>query len=82
MCKEKLWRGDISMSGNASRKHKQHMQMQEHRRLFGDVSARTADGRVDLVAFGASQGRVITSSPKYDLGKVPVKTKKNNLKAL
>lgn len=49
------------MSGNVSRKYKQYRLMQERRDLFGDVSAKDDFGRVDLVAFGASQGRVIIS---------------------
>jgi len=56
--------------------------MQERRRLFGDISARDEIGRPDLVAFGASQGSVTTSSSKFDLGKVVDRTKKRNLKAL
>jgi len=68
------------MSGNASRKLKQYRGKQERKLLFGDIGARDKSGILDLVAFGASQGRVITSSSKCDLGKVPVKTKRSTLK--
>ncbi len=70
------------MSGNTSRKYKQYRLMQERRQLFGDVSVKDEFGRVDLVAFGASQGRVITSSPKLSLGKMPVKKNKGSMQAL
>lgn len=60
------------MSGNASRKHKQFMERQERKRLFGKFGARDDYGRLDLVALGASQGRIITSSSRFDLGKVTV----------
>ena len=70
------------MSGNTSRKHKQYQLMKEHRKLIGDISAKDEYGRLDLVALGASQGRIITSSPKYDLGRIPIKIKRRNAKAL
>ncbi|WP_139905478.1 hypothetical protein [Clostridium thermarum] len=70
------------MSGNTSRKYKQYRLMQERRQLFGDVKALDEFGRVDLVAFSASQGRVITSSPKLSLGKMPVKKNKGSMQAL
>ncbi len=70
------------MSGNASRKHKQHMLMQKSRKLFGNISARDESGKLDLVLFGASQGRVIISKSKYEQGGVPIKNNKRNLKAL
>ena len=70
------------MSGNASRKYKQYRLMQERRQLFGDVKAKDDFGRVDLVAFSASQGTVITSSHKLSLGKVPVKKNKVGMQAL
>lgn len=70
------------MSGNVSRKYKQYRLMQERRDLFGDVSAKDEFGRVDLVAFGASCGRVIISSLKLDLGKMPVKKNKGSMEAL
>lgn len=63
------------MSGNASRKYKQHKLMQERRRYFGDFSARDENGRLDLTAYGASQGRVITSGTKFDQARIPVKAK-------
>ncbi|MBP2033471.1 hypothetical protein J2Z42_002174 [Clostridium algifaecis] len=70
------------MSGNVSRKYKQYRLMQERRDLFGDVSAKDDFGRVDLVAFGASKGRVITSSSKLSLGKMSVKKDRRNMQAL
>lgn len=67
------------MSGNASRKYKQYMLMQERRKYFGDISPRDATGRLDLVAFGASQGRVLTGTTRYDLGKVKAGPKRQAL---
>jgi hypothetical protein len=70
------------MSGNASRKHKQYRLMQERRELFGDVTAKDEFGRVDLVAFSASQGRIVTSSPKLSLEKMPMKKNRSSIQAL
>lgn len=70
------------MSGNASRKYKQYKLMQERRKLFGDIKARDEYGGLDLVALSAAQGRIITSSTRYDPGKVIVKTKRRKTKAL
>ncbi|ADL50608.1 hypothetical protein [Clostridium cellulovorans] len=70
------------MSGNASRKYKEYRLMQERRQLFGDVSAKNEFGRVDLVAFGASQGSVITSSTKLSLSKMTIKKNRRSMKAL
>lgn len=70
------------MSGNASRKHKEYMLMQKRKKLFGNISARDEFGKLDLVLFGASQGRIITSKSTYDQGRMIVKTKKRNLKAI
>lgn len=67
------------MSGNASRKYKQYMLMQERRKYFGDISPRNEAGRLDLVAFGASQGRVAIGTPRYDLGKVKAAAKRQSL---
>ncbi|EYE89084.1 hypothetical protein Q428_04665 [Fervidicella metallireducens AeB] len=64
------------MSGNTSRKYKQYKIMQERRKIFGDICVRDVFGRLDLVAFGASQGRVIINSHKLSLGQVPVKSNK------
>jgi len=64
------------MSGNASRKYKQYMLMQERRKLFGDIEARTEEGILDLVAYGAAKGRVITSRSKYSLDRVPKNKRK------
>lgn len=61
------------MSGNTSRKYKQYKIMQEKRKLFGDICARDERGILDLVAFGASQGRVIINSPKLSLEKMSSK---------
>jgi hypothetical protein len=47
--------------------------MQEKRKLFGDICARDERGILDLVAFGASQGRVIINSPKLSLEKMSSK---------
>ncbi|SHE89506.1 hypothetical protein [Caloramator proteoclasticus] len=64
------------MSGNASRKYKQYRLMQERKQLFGDVKVLNEFGKVDFVAFSASQGRVITSSPKLSLEKMIIKMNK------
>ncbi len=66
------------MSGNASRKYKQLKERQERKLLFGELGARDEMGRLDLVAFGASQGKIITGSARCDPGKVTVYTKKKN----
>lgn len=66
------------MSGNASRKYKQYMMMQERIRLFGNISAKDENGRLDLIALSAAQGRIITSRTQYDSSKVPTNTKKRN----
>ena len=66
------------MSGNASRKYKQYMLIQERIRLFGNISARDENGRLDLVALSAAQGRIITSRTQYDPSKVSANTKKRN----
>ena len=50
------------MSGNASRKYKKYKLMQERKRYFGDVGPRGETGNLDLVAYSAAQGRVITTS--------------------
>lgn len=68
------------MSGNASRKYKQYMLMQERKKLFGDISARDENGILDLVAFSASHGTIITGKIKYESLKGSSKAKK--LKAL
>lgn len=64
------------MSGNASRKYKQFKERQERKRLFGKFGARDENGKLDLVALGASQGRIITSSSRFDLGKATVYSNK------
>lgn len=79
---ENKFEGDENMSGNTSRRYKQYKLMQERRQLFGDVSARDELGRLDLIAFGASQGKVITSSPKLSLGKMSVKKNSRHSQAL
>ena len=70
----------IIISGNNSRKHKQFRIMLERRKLFGDISAKDENGRSDLIAFSASQGRIITSSITYDIGAVPVRVSVNKAK--
>lgn len=67
------------MSGNASRKHKEYMLMKERRKYFGDISPRNEEGRLDLVAFGASRGRVAIGTSRYDLGKVKIGSKRQVL---
>ena len=64
------------MSGNASRKHKRFMLMKERKRLFGDIPARDRTGVVDLVAFAAAKGTIITGSAQYDPGRIPVSKKR------
>lgn len=66
------------MSGNASRKHKRYMLMKERKRLFGDISARNETGIVDLVAYAAAKGTIITGSAQYDPGRIPVKKKRKH----
>ena len=70
------------MSGNASRKHKEYMLMQKHKKLFGTITPRDEFDKLDLVLYGASQGRVVISKSSYDQGRTIVKTKKRNLKAI
>ena len=65
------------MSGNASRKHKRYMLMKERRRLFGDIPAKDRTGVVDLVAFAAAKGKVITGSAQYNPGRMPISKKKS-----
>jgi len=64
------------MSGNASRKYKQLKERQERKLLFGELDARDETGRLDLVAFGASKGEIITGSARCDPGKAIIYTKK------
>lgn len=64
------------MSGNASRKYKQYMLMQERKKLFGDISARDENGKLDLVTFSVSHGSIITGNIKYEPWRVPTKAKK------
>ena len=64
------------MSGNASRKYKQYTLMQEHRRYFGNVAPRGETGRLDLVAYAAAQGRVITTSTAVNPARMPAKAKR------
>ena len=61
------------LSGNASRKHKQYRLMQERRELFGNLSAKDECGKVDLTAFSAARGNIITGSICNDPSRVPVK---------
>ena len=63
------------MSGNASRKYKQYKLMQERRRYFGNVAPRGETGRLDLVAYAAAQGRVITTSTAVNPARMPAKAK-------
>ena len=65
--------GGIVLSGNASRKHKQFRLMQERRELFGNLSAKDECGKVDLTAFSAARGNIITGSICNDPSRVPVK---------
>lgn len=64
------------MSGNASRKYKQYKLMQERRRYFGNVAPRCETGRLDLVAYAAAQGRVITTSTAVNPARMPAKAKR------
>jgi len=64
------------LSGNASRKNKRYMLMKERRRLFGDISAKDRTGVVDLVAYAAAKGTVITGSAQYNPGRIIVRKKK------
>ena len=64
------------MSGNASRKYKQYKLMQERRRYFGNVAPRGETGRLDLVAYAAAQGRVITTSTAVNPARLPAKAKR------
>lgn len=64
------------MSGNASRKYKQYKLMQERRRYFGNVAPRGETGRLDLVAYAAAQGRVITTSTAVNPARMPAKAKR------
>ena len=70
------------MSGNASRKYKRYKLMQERKKLFGNIAARDSSGILDLVAFSAAKGEIITGSPKYDPGRIPVKKKKKKSRVL
>ena len=64
------------MSGNASRKYKKYKLMQERKRYFGNVAPRGETGNLDLVAYGAAQGRVITTSTALNPARMPVKAKR------
>ena len=64
------------MSGNASRKYKQYKLMQERRRYFGNVAPRGETGRLDLVAYAAAQGRVITTITAVNPARMPAKAKR------
>ena len=64
------------MSGNASRKYKKYKLMQERKRYFVDVSPMSEPGKLDLVAYAAAQGRVITTSTAINPARMPVKAKR------
>ena len=64
-----------SVSGNASRKHKQYKLRQERRKFFGDIGPRDETGKVDLVAYAAAQGRIITAGTVFRHEKMPVRSK-------
>ena len=64
------------MSGNASKKYKQYKLMQERKRYFGEVAPRGETGNLDLVAYAAAQGRVITTSTAINPARMPVKAKR------
>ena len=64
------------MSGNASRKYKKYKLMQERKRYFGDVAPKGETGRMDLVAYAAAQGRVITTSTAINPARMRVKAKR------
>ena len=50
--------------------------MQERRRYFGNVAPRGETGRLDLVAYAAAQGRVITTSTAVNPARMPAKAKR------
>ena len=50
--------------------------MQERKRYFGDVAPKGETGRMDLVAYAAAQGRVITTSTAINPARMPVKAKR------
>ena len=64
------------MSGNASRKYKKYKLMQERKRYFGNVAPRGETGSLDLVAYAAAQGRVITTSTALNPARMPVIAKR------
>jgi len=55
--------------------------MQERRELFGNLSAKDECGKVDLTAFSAARGNIITGSICYDPSRVPVKNNRNRTQA-
>ena len=63
------------MSGNASRKFKRYKLRRERKKYFGEMIPRDETGRLDLVAYSAAQGRIITHASFLHQGKMPANTK-------
>jgi hypothetical protein len=57
---------DDLMSGNASRKYKRYILMQERKKLFGNISSKDECGITDYVAFSAANGEITIKKMIYE----------------